>query len=98
MQQCFSENRELHSKVYFIPKHFCYLKLATHFMRSKKLTKKQKIFSEKRKDLGMVCHIAPLNKVKKQGENAITQPRSNPIPKFYIFLMGWDRGCGIFCF
>jgi len=24
--------------------------------------------------------------------NAITQPRSHPIPKFYIFLMGWDRG------
>jgi len=24
--------------------------------------------------------------------NAITQPRSHPIPKFYIVLMGWDRG------
>jgi len=24
--------------------------------------------------------------------NAITQPRSHPIPKFYIFLMGWNRG------
>jgi len=24
--------------------------------------------------------------------NAITLPRSHPIPKFHIFLMGWDRG------
>ena len=44
----FSENYELHRKVYFTLEHFCYLKLATHFMCSKKLTnEKQKIFSEK---------------------------------------------------
>ena len=24
--------------------------------------------------------------------NAITQPRSHPIPKFYIFVMGWKQG------
>ena len=46
----FLRNYKLHSKVYFILKHFCYLKLAMHFMRSKKLTnKKQKISSEKQK-------------------------------------------------
>jgi len=39
----------------------------------------------------MACHTPPLKKAKKQG-NAITQPRSHPIPKFYIFLIGWDRG------
>jgi len=43
-------------------KHFCYLKLATHFMRSKKLkNKKQK------KDLGIAYHTPPLKKEKKQG-------------------------------
>ena len=47
-------------------KHLCYLKLATHFMRSKKLTNnKQKIFSENKKDLGMAYHIPPLKKTKK---------------------------------
>jgi len=46
-------------------KHFCYLKLASHFMRSKKLTnKKQKIFSEKQKDLGMAYRTPPLKKAK----------------------------------
>ena len=30
--------------------------------------------------------------------NAITQPRSHPIPKFYIFLMGWDRGFFASCY
>ena len=39
----------------------------------------------------MACHITPLKKAKKQ-ENAITQPWSHPIPKFYIYLMGWTRG------
>ena len=66
--------------VYFTLKHFCYLKLATHFMRSKKLTnKKQKIFSEKKKmDLGMACHTPPLKKAKKQGEMPL--PSLGPIP------------------
>ena len=30
--------------------------------------KKQKIFFEKQKELGMACHIPPLKKAKKQGE------------------------------
>ena len=39
----------MYSKAYFTLKHFCYLKLPMHFMRSKKLTnKKQKNFSEKK--------------------------------------------------
>jgi len=46
-------------------------------MRSKNLTnKKQKIFSENKKDLGMACHTPPLKKVKKQGE----MPLPSPIP------------------
>ena len=62
----------LHIKVYFTLKHFCYLKLATHFMRSKKLTnKKQKISSKNKKDLGMACHIPPLKKAKKPGEMSL---------------------------
>jgi len=38
----------------------------------------------------MACHTPPLKKETRG--NAITQPQSHPIPKFYIFLMGWDRG------
>jgi len=30
----------------------------------------------------MACHISPLKKAKKQGGNAITQPRSHPIAHF----------------
>jgi len=63
-------------------------------MCSKKFTKKEQKFSLKnKKDLGMACHIPPLKKSKETSGNANTQPRSHPIPKFYIFLMGWDRGC-----
>jgi len=40
--------------------------------------KKQKIFSEKQKDLGMACHIPPLRKAKKQGEMSL--PSLGPIP------------------
>jgi len=40
---------ELHSKVYFTLKHFWYLKLATHFVCSKNLTNKNKIFFPKNK-------------------------------------------------
>jgi len=55
--------------VRFTLKNFCYLKLATHFMHSKKLTNKiQKNSLENKKDLGMTCHTPPLKKVKKQGE------------------------------
>ena len=55
--------------------------------------KKQKIFSENKKDLGMagLSYSTPQKSTETRG-NAITQPRSHPIPKFYIFLMGWDRG------
>jgi len=39
-------------------------------MRSKKLTnKKQKIFSEKQKDLGMACHISYMAKQKWRRRN-----------------------------
>jgi len=37
----------------------------------------------------MACHIAPLKKAKKTRGNAITQPWSYPIPKFYTEC---DRG------
>ena len=40
--------------------------------------KKQKIFSEKQKDLGMACHTPPLEEVKKQGEMPL--PSLGPIP------------------
>jgi len=36
----------------------------------------------------MACHTPHLKKVKKQGP----LPSLGPIPKFYIFLMGWDQG------
>ena len=57
-------------------------------MRSKNLTnKKQKIFSEKQKDLGMAYHTPPLKKVKKQGEMPL--PSLGPIlvlgpAEFYV--------------
>ena len=74
----------------FALKHFCYLKLAMHFMRSKNLTnnKKQKkiLRKAKRKDLGMACHTPPLNQVKKQGEMSL--PSLSPIPHTQCF-------CGI---
>jgi len=37
----------------------------------------------------MACHIPPLKKAKKQVEMPL--PSLGPIPKVYIFLMGWDR-------
>ena len=56
------------------------------FMRSKKLTnKKQKVFSEKQK--GFRDDLSFSTPQKSEG-NAITQPWSHPIPKFYILLMG----------
>ena len=55
--------------VKFTLKHFGYLKLATQFLHSKKLTnKKQKVFSENKKVLGRACHISPFKEAKKQGE------------------------------
>ena len=42
------------------------------------VNKKQKNFSEKKKDLGMACHTPPLKKVKKQGEMPL--PSLSPIP------------------
>ena len=78
--------------MYFTLKHFCYLKLVMHFMRSKKLTsKKQKVSPKNKKDLGMACLTPTCKKSEETRENVITQPRSHPIPKFYILLMGWDR-------
>jgi len=70
-----------------------YLKLALHFMHSKNLTnKKQKIFSGKQKGFRDSLSYSTPQKNEETRRNAITQPRSHPIPKFYIFLMGWDRG------
>ena len=69
--KCFSENYRL--------KNFCYLKLATHFMHSKKLTNKnQKTFSEKQKGFrdGLSCSTPQETR-----GNAITQPQSHLIPK-----------------
>jgi len=85
----FSENWELHSKVYFTLKHFCYLKLTTHFMCSRMLTnKKQKKFSKKQKEFRDGLSYSTPPKSEETRGNAITQLRSQPIPKFYIFLMG----------
>jgi len=62
-------------------------------MCSKKLkNKKQKIFSEKQKGFRDGLSYPTPQKSKETRGNAITQPPSHPIPKFYIFLMGWDRG------
>ena len=54
------------------------------------VTRSKKFSPKNKKDLGMACHIPPLKKAKKQGEMPL--PSLGPIPKFYIFLMGWDRG------
>ena len=43
----------------------------------------------------MASHTPPLKKVKKG--NAITQPQSHPIPKFYIFLNGMGLRLGNVC-
>jgi len=70
-------------KVYFTLKHFCYLELAMHFMRSRKLTnKKQKIFSKKQKGFrdGLAYFTPQRNKVK-----CITQLWSHPIPSLNFF-------------
>jgi len=42
--------------------------LSQHIESIYYLYKKQKIFSENEKDLGMACPIPPLKKAKKQGE------------------------------
>ena len=57
-------------------------------MRSKNLTnKKQKIFSEKQKGFRDGLSYSTPQKSKETRENAITQPWSHPILKFYIILM-----------
>jgi len=59
----------------------------------KKLTiKKQKNFSEKQKGFRDGLSYSTPQKCEETRGNAITQPQSHPIPKFYIYLMGWDRG------
>jgi len=50
------------------------IKLATHFMHSKKLANKK----QKKMDLGMACHTPPIKEVKEQGE--IPLPSLGPIP------------------
>ena len=41
----------------------------------------------------MACHTPPLKKAKKQGKMPLPSLGPiYPIPKFYIFLMGWVRG------
>jgi len=63
-------------------------------MCSKNLTKKkQNIFSEKQKGFWDRLSYSTPQKSEETRGNAITQPQSHPIPKFYIFLMGWNRGC-----
>jgi len=55
--------------------HFCYLKRASHFVRSKKLTnKKQKIFSKKQKGFWDGLSYSTPQKSKETRGNAITQP------------------------
>jgi len=62
-------------------------------MHSKNVTnKKQKIFSEKQKGFRDGLSYSNPQKSEETRGNAITQPRSHPIPKFYIFLMRLDRG------
>jgi len=54
--------------------------------------KKQKNFSKKQKGFrDGLSYSTPQESEETRG-NTITQPRSHPIPKFYIILMGWDRG------
>jgi len=70
-------------------KHFCCLKLATHFMSSQ--TRSKKISPKNKKDLGMAYHTSPLKKVKKQGEMPL--PILDPIPSlnstFFFNVIGW---------
>ena len=74
------------TKVYFTLKHFCYLKLAMHFMHSKKLTnKKQNFFSEKQKGFRDGLSYSTPQKSEETRGNAITQPR-HPIPKSFLFF------------
>jgi len=62
-------------------------------VHSKKLTnKKQKMFSEKQKGFRDGPSYSTPQKSEEARGNAITQPQSLPIPKFYIFLKGWDQG------
>jgi len=82
--RCFSENLELHSMVYLTLKHFRYLKLATHFMCSKRVTyKKQKIFFEKQKGFRDDLSYSTPQKSEETRGNVITHPQSHPIPTFF---------------
>jgi len=54
--------------------------------------KKQKIFFEKQKRFRDDLSYSTPQKSEETRGNAITQPWFHPIPKFYIILMGWDRG------
>ena len=63
-------------------KHFCYLKVATHFMCSKKLTK-CKYLSEKQKGFRDGLSYSTPQKSEETRGYVITQPWSHPIPKFY---------------
>ena len=64
--------------VRFTLKHFGYLKLATQFMHSKKLTnKKQKVFSEKQKVFREGLSYSTLQRSEETRGNII-QPRSHP--------------------
>jgi len=56
-------------------------------MCSKKLTnKKHKIFSGKQKGFRDGLSYSTPQKSEETRGNAITQPQSHPIPKFYIFI------------
>jgi len=75
--------------VYFTPKHFCYLKLAMHFMRSKRLTNKQKIFSENQKGFRDGHSYSTPQESKELGEMPFYS--LGPLPSLNsTFLMGWD--------
>jgi len=57
-------------------------------MRSKKLTnKKQKIFYEKQKGFRDGLSYFTPQKSEETRRNAITQPRSQPIPKSFLFFV-----------
>jgi len=46
-------------------------------------TRSKKFSPKIKRDLGMACHTLPLRKSEETRGNAITQPRSHPIPKFF---------------
>ena len=71
--------RSSHSHLYMIMK--------AHISSINYIHKKQKIFSEKQKGFRDGLSYSTPQKSKETRGKAITQPRSHPIPKFYIFLM-----------